>query len=93
MNDQATPAKVRLNDQLGLLVASAIAEARRQAYGTAAASSVLEGDYGTWDDWATLIRGVAAAAVAAERERCATIVDDLVRAVDGADALAAIRGA
>lgn len=29
----------------------------------------------------------------AERERCAQIVEDLVRSVDGADALAAIRGA
>lgn len=58
------------NDVLGLLVASAIAEARLQAYGTADASNVLEGDYGTWDDWAALIRGVAAAAEAAERERC-----------------------
>ena len=28
----------------------------------------------------------------AERERCANIVEDMVRAVDGADALAAIRG-
>lgn len=31
-------------------------------------------------------------AVAAERERCAKIVEDTVRMVDGAEALAAIRG-
>jgi hypothetical protein len=34
-----------------------------------------------------------AAAVAAERERCARIVEDMVRMVDGSDALAAIRQA
>jgi hypothetical protein len=32
------------------------------------------------------------AAVASERERCAQIVEDHVRAIDGVDALAAIRG-
>ena len=32
-------------------------------------------------------------AIRNERERCAKIIEDMVRAVDGADALAAIRGA
>ena len=41
---------------------------------------------------ASQMRKYAAQEVAAERERCARIVDDLVRMVDGAEALAAIRG-
>jgi len=43
----------------------------------------------------TLLKGEiagVAVAVAAERERCAQIVEDHVRAIDGVDALAAIRG-
>ena len=61
-----------------------------------------EPDTHCWDDdtskdvWShseQQMRAYAEQAVAAERERCARIVEDMVRAVDGADALEAIRGA
>jgi len=58
------------NDLLGPLVDAAMASAKEVAYGTCATgANHLEGDYGTWDDWADLVERVAAQAVAAERER------------------------
>jgi (2Fe-2S) ferredoxin len=47
-----------------------------------------------WYDSLTpeLAQSIVDAAVAAERERCAQIIENLVRATDGVDALAAIRG-
>ena len=50
-------------------------------------------DWAKWSDARELLLIAAGLGAAAERERCARIVEDMVRAVDGADALEAIRGA
>lgn len=58
-----------------MLAEKVIAEAKRETYGTANVANKLEGDYGTWDDWTALVRGVAKAAAVAERERCARLCE------------------
>ena len=71
------------NDLLGPLVDAAMTAAKEVAYGTCATvANHLEGDYGTWDDWADLVERVAAQAVAAERERWRDAIDALAHSWD-----------